>query len=115
MAGMARLAVGALLAACVLFSAALPADAATLDEYRAEGVIAERFDGLVEVRSGQSSAEAAGMVAEINARRLAIYRERAASQGVPVEEVGKIYAMEIAGKAPAGTYFRNPDGSYARK
>jgi hypothetical protein len=32
-----------------------------------------------------------------------------------VEEVGKIYALELAGTAPAGTYFKKPDGGYARK
>lgn len=115
MAGVARLVFGALLAACVVFSAALPAGAAsTLDEYRAQGIIAERYDGLVEIRS-QGTPDAERLVKEINAKRLEIYNQRAASQHVPVEEVEKIYAAEIAGKAPAGTYFKKPDGSYARK
>jgi len=113
MAGVARVVFGAVLAALLLFSVAPPAGAATLDDYRAQGIIAERFDGLVEVR--EASPDAARLVEEINAKRLDIYRQRAASQGVPVEEVGKIYAQEIAGKAPAGTYFRRPDGSYVRK
>jgi hypothetical protein len=115
MAGVAKVVLGALLAACVLFSAAAPAGAAsTLDEYRAQGIIAERYDGLAEIR-GQASPDADRLVKEVNAKRLEIYRQRAASQHVPVEEVGKIYAAEIAGKAPAGTYFKKPDGSYARK
>jgi uncharacterized protein YdbL (DUF1318 family) len=113
MADLARTVVGAFLGAYLLF-AAVPAGAASLDEYRAQGVIAERFDGLVEVR-GQAPGEAARLVQEVNAKRLEIYRQRAAGQGVPVEEVGKIYALELAGQAPAGTYFRKPDGSYVRK
>ncbi len=116
MAGAARVVVGAILAAWMLVAAVAPAGAAsTLDEYRAQGIIAERHDGLVEVRSGQASADAERLVKEVNAKRLDIYRQRAASQGVPVEEVGKIYALELAGTAPAGTYFKKPDGGYLRK
>ncbi len=116
MAGAARLVIATFLAAFVLVSAGPRAEAAsTLDEYRAQGIIAERFDGLVEVRSGQASPDAERLVKDVNAKRLDIYRQRAASQGVPVEEVGKIYALELAGKAPAGTYFKKPDGGYLRK
>jgi hypothetical protein len=116
MTGAARLVFGALLAAFVLFSAAPYAGAASaLDEYRAQGVIAERYDGLVELRVNQAPPDADRLVKEVNAKRLDIYRKRAQSQGVPVEEVGKIYALELAGTAPAGTYFRKPDGTYVRK
>ena len=113
MADVAKALLGAILATFVAV-AAPPAGAQSLDAYRAEGVIAERWDGLVEVR-GSAPAEAARLVAEVNARRQALYRERAQSQNVPVEEVGKIYAQEVLGKAPPGTYFRKPDGSYVRK
>ncbi|WP_316977889.1 YdbL family protein [Shumkonia mesophila] len=115
MAGAARLVLGALFSAWVLVFAVPHAGAASLDEYRAQGIIAERYDGLVEVRANQASPDAERLVKEVNAKRLEIYRQRAQSQGVPAEEVGKIYAQEVAGKAPAGTYFRKPDGSYLRK
>ncbi len=116
MAQFARAWTSALLAAIVVAFAALPAGAASpLDEFRAQGVIAERFDGLVEVRDGMTNAEATSLVEEVNAKRTAIYKERATAQNVPVSEVGKIYAQEIADKAPAGTYFRKADGSYIQK
>jgi hypothetical protein len=115
MAGAAKLVLGAILSAWVLVVAVPHAGAASLDEYRAQGIIAERYDGLVEVRANQASPDAERLVKEVNAKRLQIYRQRAASQSVPVEEVGKIYALEVAGKAPAGTYFRKPDGGYLRK
>ena len=116
MTGSAKLITGVLLAAHLLLIAALhTAAAATLDQYRAQGIIAERFDGFAEVRAGQSSAEASRLVAEVNAKRREIYRQRAASQRVPVEEVGKVYASEIASQAPRGTYFRTPDGTDLRK
>jgi len=88
--------------------------AASLDEYRAQGVIAERFDGFVEVR-GSGPADATALVNEVNAKRRALYGERAAAQGVSAEEVGKIYAAQILESAPVGTYFRKSDGSYVRK
>ncbi len=113
---MAKLIFGAALAAIVLLFAGPEATAASkLDQYRAQGIIAERYDGLVEIRSGEAPADARSLVDEVNARRRDLYGKRAASQGVPVEEVGKVYASEILGKAPAGTYFRKPDGSYVRK
>jgi uncharacterized protein YdbL (DUF1318 family) len=107
---------GTLLAAYLVLLGFLPAaEAANLDQYRSQGIIAERYDGMVEIRSNNAPAEAQRIVSEVNAKRSAIYRKRAASQGVPVEEVGKVYASEIAQKAPAGTYIKKADGSYIRK
>ena len=44
-----------------------------------------------------------------------IYKERSASQKVPIEDVAKIYAGQIFNEAPSGTYFRKADGSYVKK
>lgn len=92
-----------------------PGLAKTLDEYRAEGIIAERYDGLVELRVEDAPAEARRIVEEVNKKRRQIYEARAREQGVPAEEVGKVYAKEILQKAPPGTYFKQPNGSYVRK
>lgn len=89
--------------------------AQSLDELRAQGVVAERFDGLLEVRADHPPEGTKALVERINAERREIYRKRAASEGVPAEEVGKVYAQQISRKAPEGTYFRKPDGSYIRK
>lgn len=89
--------------------------AQSLDELRAQGVVAERYDGLLEVRVDDPPEGAEALVQRVNAERRQIYRKRAASEGVPAEEVGKVYAKQILGKAPEGTYFRKPDGSYTRK
>ena len=116
MTGVARLIFGATLAAFVLVLAVPHAVAASkLDQYRAQGIIAERYDGLVAVRAGNAPADARRLVNDVNAQRRAIYSKRAKSQGVPVQAVGKVYAAEIAAKAPRGTYFKKPDGSYVRK
>lgn len=106
-----------LILALLLAVALLPgaAAAASLDEYRVQGVIAERFDGYVQVRAADAPAEARQMVDQVNAERRQIYQRRAQAQNVPASEVGKVYAAQIVENAPKGTYFLQPDGSYTRK
>ncbi|UEX79256.1 YdbL family protein [Sediminicurvatus halobius] len=99
----------------LLLALPLAAAAQSLDEFRAEGIIAERFDGYVEVRTDDAPAAARRLVEEVNAQRRELYRQRAESQGVPADEVGKVYAETIMERAPAGTYFRMPGGHYVRR
>lgn len=91
-----------------------PALAADLDSLRASGVIAERYDGFVEIRES-GSAEARRIVDEVNAKRREIYKERAEAQDVPVDQVGRVYAKQILEKVPEGVWFRTPDGEYVQK
>lgn len=93
---------------------AVPALADPLDDYRSRGFITERFDGYTQVR-GDAPPGARALVAEVNEKRAAIYAKRAKDQGVPPEEVGKIYAAEIYADAPAGTWFLQADGNYIKK
>lgn len=93
---------------------ATPALAADLDSLRESGVIAERYDGFVEIRQG-GGAEAREIVEEVNAKRREIYRKRAESQDVPVDQVGRVYAKQILEKLPEGVWFRTPDGEYVQK
>jgi uncharacterized protein YdbL (DUF1318 family) len=88
---------------------------AALDSFRASGVIAERFDGYVELRESGAPAEARALVDSVNAERRKLYEKRAGELGVPVSEVGKVFAEKILQVAPAGTYFRQPGGGYVRK
>ena len=100
----------------VLCTAPDPARAdARLDAYRADGVIAERFDGYVEIRDSNAPSEAHALVADVNAKRRALYSQRADESNVPVEDVGKVFANRIAETAPSGTYFRRPGGDYVRR
>ena len=88
-----------------------PAIAQSLDSLRASGAVGERYDGLLVARDGSAQ----GFVNQVNAQRQKIYQERAAAQGVSPSEVGKVYAQQIMGEAPAGTWFQKPDGSWAQK
>lgn len=104
LAHLSRLAMGAGLSVL----AAWPAHAQSLDSLRASGALGERYDGLVVVR--QSSAEATRIASEVNAQRQAIYKERAAEQGVPWDQVGRVYARQIFDQAPKGTWFLTEQG-----
>lgn len=76
--------------------------AATLEDLRASGAIGERLDGYVVARESNAQADADA----INAKRKVIYQEKAATQGVDVDQVGKVYAKEIIQQVPAGTWIQ---------
>ena len=76
--------------------------AETLENLRASGAIGEGYDGYVIPRISGAQADAN----EINAKRQAIYQEKAAAQGVSIDQVGKVYAAEIIRKVPAGTWIQ---------
>ena len=97
----------------VLLLLATTAGAADLDALRKSGAVGERFDGLAVVREGDGAAKK--LVAEVNAKRGKIYAERAKEKGAPAGEVGKVYAREIAEKAPPGTWFLGEDGKWVQK
>ncbi|MGH6939221.1 YdbL family protein [Hypericibacter sp.] len=91
------------------------ADDAQLNSLRAQGTIAERFDGYVMVKDNSTGATAQSVVDRVNAERRAIYEARAKAQGVTANEVGQVYAGQIIQKAPKGTWFLAADGSWTQK
>ncbi len=114
----ARLCVWALVAlvtACTVLTGGALAQGRALDGPRAEGQVAERFDGYAMVRAGGAPAEIHNLVKRVNAQRRAVYRRQAASRGVSENAVGRIYAKEIFGAAPGGTWFLQQSGKWVRK
>jgi uncharacterized protein len=93
------------------FLGATPASAQSLVDLRASGAVGEAFDGYARAR--QSSAN--GYVENVNAERKKIYIKRAKSQGVPVGQVGRVYATQIKKKAAAGTWLLSESGSWSQK
>ena len=96
------------------------ASAQSLDDLRASGTVGEGPDGLVVVRDPEATDAVKAIVAGINDKRLAIYRQRAAEQSVgevsvTVVDVGRIYAAKIREEAPVGTWFRDPGGKWSQK
>jgi uncharacterized protein len=105
--------IGIALLALLLPFAALAQDT-DLDMLRAQGIVAERFDGYVMVREGGDSATHA-LVDRVNGERRTIYNQRAAEQGVTADDVGRVYSAQIFKKSPTGTWFLNADGSWVQR
>ncbi len=85
-----------------------------LDAPRMAGTVGERFDGFAVVR-GEASAEIAQLVSQVNAERRTVYAQRAATDKVSIDAVGKIYAMEIMKSAPPKTWFLSEAGQWVQK
>ncbi len=99
--------------ALALTLAVAPASAQSLDQLRKSGAVGEGFDGMAVARQGGGSARA--IVDQVNAKRQQIYAKRASQQGVSVDQVGRVYAKSIMGKAPRGTWFRDQSGRWSQK
>ena len=98
-------------AAAVLFPVA--AGAQSLNDLRASGAVGEGYDGFARVRKAGGGARS--VVDAVNAKRRAIYAERAKEQGTTADQVGRVYARQILTKAPAGTWFLKESGKWVRK
>ena len=105
------LATGALLAVAPTLTYA---QARPLDAPRAAGQVGERWDGMAVVR-GAAPADVAALVASSNAERKKIYTDRAATDHVSADAIGRIYAAEISKSAPAGTWFLSEAGQWTKK
>ncbi len=93
---------------------AAQAQSRLLDAPRTAGTVGERFDGYAAARDG-ASADVVNLVQQVNAERRAVYAQRAATDKVPIEAIGKIYAMEIMKSAPAKTWFLSESGQWSQK
>lgn len=114
MTGMTRRALLAFCAAAVPLALPRAGAAQSLDALRAGGVVGERYDGYAVVR-GNASAEVRALVERVNAERRRIYQKRAAEQGAPADQVGRVYARTILQNAPPGTWFMDANGNWIRK
>ena len=94
--------------------AATVAQSRPLDAPRAAGTVGERYDGYAVAR-GTVTPDITNLISQVNAERRTLYEQRAKSEGVPVEAIGKIYAGEIMRSAPAGTWFLSETGQWTRK
>ena len=104
----------ALVTAWTVLTGGALAQGRALDGPRAKGQVAERFDGYAMVR-GKAPASIRNLVNKINAQRRNVYRQKAASRNTSEAAVGRIYAKEIFGAAPGGTWFLQQSGQWLRK
>jgi uncharacterized protein YdbL (DUF1318 family) len=103
-----------LVLAVVLPSAVGAQSARLLDAPRAAGTVGERYDGYAVARASVAP-DVAALIDKVNAERRAIYAQRAASEHVPIDAIGRIYAKEIVQSAPAGTWFLAENGQWTQK
>lgn len=107
---------GLILAVALIF---LPAGdvarADALDDARARGTVGERYDGYLAIRDPSAPASARQLVEEINAKRRQLYGQVSAREGATIDAVGRIYAREIIGNVPAGTWILRENGQWVRK
>jgi len=96
-------------------SVAAFAQGRTLDAPRSAGTVGERYDGYAVVRDTANAATLGPLVDQVNAERRKLYAQRAAADGVPVDQIGRVYAGEIFKSAPAGTWFLQESGQWTRK
>ena len=86
-----------------------------LDAPRIQGLIGEGYDGYALLHDTQANAEIRTLVAKTNEERRKVYAAQAASTGAPATEVGKVYAIQILQKAPAGTWVQGADSRWSQK
>jgi uncharacterized protein YdbL (DUF1318 family) len=91
-----------------------PADKATVDAAKAQGVVGEQADGYLGIVSGGDAATAAA-VAHINGGRAKAYADIAARTGVTVAQAGEATAQQLIAKLPPGAYYRAAGGGWVRK
>jgi len=101
-------------AAAAVVAAGARAQSRLLDAPRAAGTVGERYDGFATVR-GAAPPDVAALVARVNAERRTVYAERAQTDKVSVDAVGKIYAAEIMKSAPPKTWFLSESGQWTQK
>ena len=112
----AGLAIGLLLtAALILLPAGDLARAGALDDARAQGTVGERFDGFAAIRDPSASPSTRKLVEDINAKRRKLYSDVSTREGTTIAAVGRIYARQIVGIVPPGTWMLGENGRWARK
>jgi uncharacterized protein YdbL (DUF1318 family) len=108
----------AVLAALTLAPAAAVAmDAkSAVDAAKAAGVVGEQADGLLGFVKPSADTALKAAVDEINEGRLALYRQAAAKNGVPVEAAGAAaFNTVVQAKLKPGEYYKPAGGGWLRK
>jgi len=102
----------ALLAALAL---AAPASALDLDAAKRQGLVGEMTSGYVGAVQSNPPADVAALVAEVNTRRAAGYREIATRNGTAVEAVAALAGQKLIDRAPPGAWIGDAGGRWYQK
>lgn len=81
-----------------------PAQAASLESAKAQGLVGERPDGLLGAVQGSLPPDVAQMMENINRQRLDKYRQIAQQNGTPLSAVQAVAGEKLIQRAEPGTY-----------
>jgi uncharacterized protein YdbL (DUF1318 family) len=111
------IAAAVLAALAVTPAAAVAMDAkAAVDAAKAAGIVGEQADGLLGFVKPTSDPALKAAVEEINEGRMALYRQAAAKNGVPVEAAGAAaFTNVVQAKLKPGEYYKPAGGGWVRK
>ena len=88
---------------------------ADLAEAKSDGLIGERPDGLVAAVSSSPSSAIEQLVAKINQKRMAEYRQIAERTGTPVKAVQARAGRTLIQNLSSGQYFQDAAGRWRQK
>ncbi|MDA0341967.1 MAG: YdbL family protein [Proteobacteria bacterium] len=97
------------------FGAIAPAQALSLDEAKAQGLIGEQLNGYIGVVPGVANPGAATLVSQINAKRRAAYQDIAKRNAIPVKSVEAVAGRKLVGRVKPGGWFKDPSGKWRRR
>lgn len=92
-----------------------PAFAISLDDAKAKGLVGERSTGYLGTVGGSPSAEVNQLVKQINAKRRALYQQKADKTGVSLEVMELRTGERLQQMTPAGEYIQDANGRWTRK
>lgn len=115
----AALALGAV-AAPIALDRAAPAYAQSsskmiVDSAKAAGIVGEQADGYLGVVTSNASADVRNAVNDINIQRRSHYTNLSEKSGESIEDVAKVFAIELLAKVPSGQMVRDVNGVWGRK
>ena len=76
----------------------------SLTEAKHAGLVGEKADGLIAAVLPNPSPDIQDLVNTTNAGRMAVYKEMAAAQNIPLSDVRSITAQKLLGLAETGDY-----------
>lgn len=91
------------------------AEAQSLDQAKAQGLVGERLDGYVGLVDAGAPAAVRQLVEQVNRQRRAEYERIARERGVALEVVAQLVGEQQIQRARSGTYVMGPDGRWRQK
>jgi len=84
-----------------------------LSDAKQQGLVGERVDGLLGAIG--TSREVKDLVNDINAQRLAVYKQIAEKNAMTIEQVSVLAGQKAITKTPRGQYIQNTAGQWVIK